>query len=45
MGIGDGIIPEILNRQIYEEICVISDEEALDTSKRLAREEGLMCGL
>ena len=45
MGIGDGIIPEILNRQIYDEICVISDKEALDTAKRLAKEEGLMCGI
>ncbi len=45
MGIGDGIIPEILNQQIYDEICVISDSEALDTSKRLARDEGLMCGI
>ena len=45
MGIGDGIIPEILNRQIYDEICVISDNEALDTAKRLAKEEGLMCGI
>ena len=45
MGIGDGIIPEILNRSIYREICVISDDEALETAKRLAREEGLMCGI
>ncbi len=41
MGIGDGIIPDILNQEIY----VISDEEALETSKRLAKEEGLMCGI
>ncbi len=45
MGIGDGIIPEILNREIYDEICVLTDEEALETAKRLAREEGLMCGI
>lgn len=45
MGIGDGIIPDILDRDIYSHVCVISDEEALDTSKRLAREEGLMCGI
>ena len=45
MGIGDGIIPEILNREIYDEIYVVSDTEALDTAKRLAREEGLMCGI
>ena len=45
MGIGDGIIPEILNQQIYNDIYVVTDEEALDTSRRLAREEGLMVGI
>ena len=45
MGIGDGIIPDILNREIYDSIYVVSDGEALETSKRLAREEGLMCGI
>lgn len=45
MGIGDGIIPDILNQKIYNDIYVISDAEALDTAKRLAREEGLMCGI
>ncbi|HAL59283.1 MAG TPA: cysteine synthase A, partial [Sarcina sp.] len=44
MGIGDGIIPDILNREIYDEICVTTDTEAIETSKRLAREEGLMVG-
>jgi cysteine synthase A len=45
MGIGDGIIPDILNREIYDHIYVVTDAEALETSKRLAREEGLMCGI
>ena len=45
MGIGDGIIPEILDQSIYDDIYIISDEEALSTSKRLAKEEGLMCGI
>ncbi len=45
MGIGDGIIPDILNQEIYDNIYIISDEEALKTSKRLAKEEGLMCGI
>ncbi len=45
MGIGDGIIPDILNREIYDDIYIISDEEALDTAKQLARKEGLMCGI
>ncbi len=45
MGIGDGIIPDILNQDIYDEIYVVTDEEAIDTAKRLAREEGIMCGI
>ena len=45
MGIGDGIIPEILNQQIYDHIYVVSDDDALQTAKRLASEEGIMCGI
>ena len=45
MGIGDGLIPAILDRNIYDDICVVSDEEALETARALAREEGLMCGV
>ena len=45
MGIGDGLIPPVLNCNIYEDICIISDQEALQTSKDLARLEGIMCGI
>ena len=45
MGIGDGIIPDILNRDIYDDIYIVTDAEAIETAKRLAREEGLMCGI
>ena len=45
MGIGDGIIPEILNQSIYDDIYITTDEEAITTAQRLAREEGLMCGI
>lgn len=45
MGIGDGLIPAILNTQIYDSICIISDDEAIGTAKALAKEEGLMCGI
>lgn len=45
MGIGDGIIPKNLNREIYDDIYVVSDEEAIQTAKDLARKEGLMCGI
>ena len=45
MGIGDGLIPAILDQNIYDDICVVSDEEALDTARALARDEGLICGV
>ena len=45
MGIGDGLIPAILNQNIYDGVCIITDEEALETSKNLAKLEGLMCGI
>ena len=45
MGIGDGVIPEILNTEIYNDICIIKDEEAIQVSKDLAAKEGIMCGI
>lgn len=45
MGIGDGLIPPILDRNIYSDIYIVQDEEALSTAKRLASEEGIMCGI
>ena len=45
MGIGDGVIPVILNQDIYEDVCIIKDEEAINTAKDLARKEGIMCGI
>ncbi|MBR0536410.1 MAG: cysteine synthase A [Clostridia bacterium] len=45
MGIGDGLIPPILNTEIYSDICIISDEEALNTAKLLAKKEGILCGI
>ncbi len=45
MGIGDGLIPDILNQDIYNDICIISDDEAIQTSKDLASKEGIMCGI
>ncbi len=45
MGIGDGVIPDILNQNIYEDIYIVSDEEAIQTAKDLARKEGIMCGI
>ena len=45
MGIGDGVIPKVLNQHIYVDIVIVTDEEALQTAKELARQEGLMCGI
>lgn len=45
MGIGDGVIPAILNQEIYDDVCIIKDEEALQTAKDLASKEGIMCGI
>lgn len=45
MGIGDGLIPDILDTKIYDDIYRISDEEALDTAKKMASEEGILCGI
>ena len=45
MGIGDGLIPPILNQKIYSDICIIKDEEAIQTAKDLASKEGIMCGI
>ena len=45
MGIGDGVIPAILDQEIYSDIYIVTDEEALETTRRLAREEGILCGI
>ena len=45
MGIGDGIIPDILNREIYDDICIVKDEEAIAAARALAAKEGILCGI
>ncbi|NLT58467.1 MAG: cysteine synthase A [Clostridiales bacterium] len=45
MGIGDGLIPHNLNQDIYDEVVTVTDDEAIATARRLAREEGLLCGI
>ena len=45
MGIGDGLIPPILNTEIYDDICIVKDDEAIRVSKELAAKEGIMCGI
>ncbi len=45
MGIGDGVIPANLNQKIYNDIYIVTDEDAIQTAKDLARLEGIMCGI
>ncbi len=45
MGIGDGVIPVILNQTIYDDICIVRDDEAIRVSKELALKEGILCGI
>ena len=45
MGIGDGLIPPILNCDIFNDVCIVTDAEALETAKEIARKEGIICGI
>ncbi len=44
-GIGAGFIPEILNTKIIDEIITVANEEAFETARRVAKEEGILCGI
>ena len=44
-GIGAGFIPEVLNQDIIDEVFKVTDEQAMGTSRRLTREEGIFCGI
>jgi cysteine synthase A len=44
-GIGASFVPGILNREIYNDIIAISDQDAIDMSRRLCAEEGLLVGI
>ena len=45
MGIGDGLIPGNLDLNIYDDIAIVTDDEAINTTKQLIREEGILCGI
>ena len=45
MGIGDGIIPEILDKNMFEKICLVSDKKAIFYAQKLAKNEGIACGI
>lgn len=44
-GIGAGFIPDVLNVNIIDEIVTVTNEDALGTARRLAKEEGILCGI
>jgi len=44
-GIGAGFIPDVLNMSIIDEVVTVRDDEAIEMSRRLAREEGMLCGI
>ena len=43
-GIGDGFIPDILDTEMIDEIVEVTDEDAIETTRKLASEQGLLCG-
>src|SRR5213593_2603473 len=43
-GIGAGFIPNVLNMEIIDEVVQVKDDDAFETSRRMAREEGILCG-
>ena len=45
MGIGDGLIPPILDRSLIRQIEIVTDEEAIETTRSLTRREGILCGI
>jgi cysteine synthase A len=44
-GIGAGFVPDVLNTQIIDEVVQVTDDEAFETARRLAKEEGMLCGI
>jgi cysteine synthase A len=44
-GIGAGFIPDVLNLSIIDEVMTVTDEEAFEMARRLAKEEGMLCGI
>ncbi|MBQ8929398.1 MAG: cysteine synthase A [Oscillospiraceae bacterium] len=45
MGIGDGLIPPILDQSVYQQVEIVKDEQAIETTRQLAAKEGILCGI
>ena len=45
MGIGDGLIPDNLDMTVFDQVSIVTDQEAIQTAQRLMREEGILCGI
>lgn len=45
MGIGDGLIPDNLDMGVFDDVAIVTDQEAIQTAQRLIREEGILCGI
>ncbi|MBW2092291.1 MAG: pyridoxal-phosphate dependent enzyme, partial [Deltaproteobacteria bacterium] len=44
-GIGAGFVPEVLNTDIIDEIITVTDEQSFETARKLAKQEGILCGI
>jgi cysteine synthase len=44
-GIGAGFIPDVLNVDVIDDVVTVTDEDAMETARQLAKQEGLMCGI
>jgi cysteine synthase A len=44
-GIGAGFIPDVLNVNVIDDVIQVQDEDAMDVARKMARDEGLMCGI
>jgi cysteine synthase A len=44
-GIGAGFVPDVLERKLVDEVITVSNDEAFDMARRLAKEEGILCGI
>jgi cysteine synthase A len=44
-GIGAGFVPDVLNTRVYDEVIRVKNDDALETARRMAQEEGILCGI